>query len=259
MNEEPKASGAASVDYRRSHAAKGADYDSTLAASPFDAYMTACETHWLARFVERAYPHGVGRYLDFACGTGRITSIVAPRARESVGVDVSASMLEVARAKCAGARFVQADITVSPQFEPDSFDLVTAFRFLGNAQQELRTAALRAIARVLRPGGHLIVNSHRNPMSIAALLHAASGGTHGMDLHYFKLRRLLRAHGFDVVDMRAIGVRMIRSRMLARARVDDAHRWPERALAHPAFAPVAPDLLLIARKRASPAAAAAPR
>ena len=87
-------------DYRLSHLERGRSYDATLAETPFDAYMAAWERQHLARIVGRLFPTGVGRYLDFACGTGRVTSVVAPLARESVGVDISPSMLEAARERC---------------------------------------------------------------------------------------------------------------------------------------------------------------
>lgn len=238
----------ASPDYRQSHLERGPTYDSTLGASAFDAYMARWEAHWLVRFARELYPEGIPRYLDFACGTGRITQVLAPLARESVGVDVSGSMLDVARAKCPGTRFVEADLT-HERLDEGPFDVVTAFRFLGNAQDPLRGEALRAIAGLLRPGGHLIVNNHRNPMSVAALLHRMTGGSDGMDLTYFKLRRLLHGNGFELSRVRAIGTWMIRSSMQARANPDGAGAAGERLFGASVFAPLAPDMILVVRKR----------
>lgn len=235
-------------DYRDSHVHRGPSYDSTLAASPFDAYMAKWEAHWLTEFVRQAYPQGIPRYLDFACGTGRITQTVAPLARESIGVDISSSMLEFARSKCPHARFIEADLT-RQKLSLGSFDVVTAFRFLGNAQDELRRDAVRAIAQLLRPGGHFIVNNHRNPSSVASLLHRVTGGSHGMDLTYFRLRRLLLDHGFTLLRVRAIGMWLFRSSMQARARSTPLGDAGERLLKARLFAPLAPDMVLIARKR----------
>ncbi len=81
------------MDYRHSHLAKGDTYDATIATQPFDAYMAKYEEEYLREVIPRL-TRGGGRYLDFACGTGRITSIVAPLVTESVGVDISESMLE---------------------------------------------------------------------------------------------------------------------------------------------------------------------
>ena len=91
------------------------------------------------------------------------------------------------------------------------FDLVTSFRFFGNAQHDLRLAVMKTLHRVLRSGGHLIINSHRNPHSLATSSHAATGGSFGgMDLHYFKLKSLLRGCGFAVVQLYPIGAWMCR-------------------------------------------------
>lgn len=243
----PEPSSGDSSDYRASHTSRGDSYDGYLATHPFDAYMARWEAHWLPRIVSDLHPDGIPRYLDFACGTGRITQTVAPLARESVGVDLSPSMLSVAREKCPGTRFVEADIT-RKSVDLGTFDLVTAFRFLGNAQDELRDAALAAIARVLRSGGHLVVNSHRNPLAPQALLHRLTGGTHGMDLHYFKLKRLLARHGLRVVARRPIGFWLFRSRLLDDPAILDAPAARETRFEAPWLVPFAPDALVVARK-----------
>jgi SAM-dependent methyltransferase len=247
MPTKNKINGPAPVDYRGCHVAKGQVYDSSLAASPFDAYMAKWEARLLTQSVRRLYPNGIPRYLDFACGTGRITQTVAPLARESVGVDISSSMLEMARAKCPETKFVQADLT-QEKLDVGTFDLITSFRFFGNAQDELRVAALRAIVDMLRPNGHLVINNHRNPMSIAALLHSATGGSFGMDLHYFKLKRLLVEHGLKLVEVRPIGFWLFRSRMQASEDLANARSRMERMFGWRMFAPFAPDAFLVAQK-----------
>jgi hypothetical protein len=151
--------------------------------------------------------------------------------------------------------FVHADLTQAESDAKSSlgtFDMITSFRFFGNAQHELRIAALRAIAGMLNPSGHLVINSHRNPLSLAAMLHALTGGDPEMDLHYFKLKRLLAEHGLRIVFLRAIGVWMFRSRMLGSVDVDNAPDLPERMFQWPVFAPFAPDLLLVAQKSRRP-------
>ena len=121
------------ADYRRSHLEKGAEYDAALLADAFDSYMAEREKELLGRFIPALFPSGVDRYLDFACGTGRITELVASHAKCVVGVDVSESMIVTARQRCPAAEFVIADIT-REEHSLGRFDLVTAFRFMGNPQ-----------------------------------------------------------------------------------------------------------------------------
>ena len=237
-------------DYRASHLERGGQYDANLAESPFDDYMSGWERKHLPNVIRRFFPQGPQRYLDFACGTGRITAQVAPMAGESVGVDISPTMIEEARKKCPQTIFHLADLT---QKNPDlggNFDLITAFRFFGNAQDELREGAMKAITQCLAPGGHLVINSHRNPRALYALLNRMTGGNCGsMDLHLSKLRGLLNRHGLRIVALQPIGAWMYRSSLMLTTKVDDTRAVNNEArFGGEMFAPIAPDLIVVAKK-----------
>lgn len=236
-------------DYRRSHLAKGADYDEALATSPFDAYMHQHEQQVLRRILATRFPDGIDRYIDFACGTGRITAVVEPFAREPYGIDVSETMIGEAQRKCPRTSFVLADITRSQVAIPPAH-LVTAFRFLGNAQPELGLAALRALAPLVRPDGYLVVNNHRNPLSMHNLLLRALG-TPCLELTYGHLSSMLRAAGFEIVESHAIGLWVVANRLHRRAvlRGEDGSRV-ERLSAFPGAARFAPDAIIVARRAA---------
>lgn len=247
---KPQAAGQDTAeDYRQSHQQRGGTYDATLAASPFDAYMAQFEREYLIDVIPRLFPGARPRCLDFACGTGRISETVAPLCAETVGVDISPSMLAEARSKCPTVNFIEADLTTS-EIDLGTFDLATSFRFFGNAQQELRVAVLQALHRVLRPKAYLIINSHRNPQAISSLLNAATGGDNkGMDLHYFKLRKLLRDCGFQIIHSRPVGVWMYRHKLMQFADLAaTGSRRRESIFKLPIFTPVAPDAVVIARK-----------
>ena len=248
MNQADSAT-ASDPDYRTSHIVAGADYDTHLQERPFDAYMTAWEAHHVPAIVKGLFPQGLDRYLDFACGTGRITSQIAPLARRSVGVDVSPSMLEQARRKCPQTHFHCGDIT-RDDVDLGQFDLVSSFRFFGNAQDELREAALAAITQRMAPGGLLLINSHRNPRALYALLGRLAGAdAGGMDLTLTKLRRLLERHGLTITRLQPIGVWLFRARLMHEARADSAAAISnERRFSRPAVAAVAPDTIVVARK-----------
>jgi demethylmenaquinone methyltransferase/2-methoxy-6-polyprenyl-1,4-benzoquinol methylase/ArsR family transcriptional regulator len=102
---------------------------------------------------------GFARLLDIGCGAGRMLELLAPRADNAVGVDLSPAMLGVARAQIeqAGLRNVQlrqGDIYALP-VEGGAFDLAMLHQVLHYLDTPAR--ALREAARALAPGGRLIV------------------------------------------------------------------------------------------------------
>lgn len=236
-------------DYRSSHLERGGHYDTRLATVPFDAYMADWEKQHLTTLVRELFPNGAERYLDFACGTGRVTATVTPLCKAALGVDISPSMLQVAGEKVPGASFQLADLT---QGDPDlgTFDLITSFRFFGNAQDELREGAMRALVKRLRPGGFLVINSHRNPRALYSLLDRLTGGDAGnMDLHLGKLRALLTRHGLRIRRLRPIGAWMYRARMLNAFSADDPVAIArEQRFSSPMWASISPDTIVVAQR-----------
>jgi len=236
------------VEYRQTHLDKGGTYDATISGQPFDAYMARIEAAYLREVVPKVV-NDRSRYLDFACGTGRITETVSPLVGESVGVDVSDSMLAVARQKCPGVRFLCIDVA-QESADLGQFDLVTAFRFFGNAEDHLRHTVLRALAGLIRPSGHLIVNNHRNPHALGSLIMSAAVRQSGLDLTFGKCQKMLHAHGFKIIAIRSIGLWLVR----ARARNDAALLGSRRAVSaerlfrHRVWAPFAPDCVIVARR-----------
>lgn len=235
------------MDYRHSHIEKGHEYDDALDANPWDRYMHGVEATFLSEVVPGLF-RDRPRYLDFACGTGRITSVVAPMAADVTGVDVSESMLAEARKKMPDARFVFADLT---REQPDIglFDLVTSFRFLGNAEPELRAAAIAALNRHQPIGGYLIVNNHRNPASLANLSRKMRGSAVDVDLTHRRLSRLLNSGGYEIVKVRPVGAWQFRAKLESLGETDPAlarklEGWCRARI----LAPIAPDAVVVARK-----------
>jgi demethylmenaquinone methyltransferase/2-methoxy-6-polyprenyl-1,4-benzoquinol methylase/ArsR family transcriptional regulator len=97
--------------------------------------------------------------LDLGTGTGRMLELLAPQAARAVGVDQSAAMLALARARIdqAGLRHVslrQGDI-YAPPVERDAYDLVIIHQVLHFLDDPAR--ALAEAKRALAPGGRLAV------------------------------------------------------------------------------------------------------
>ena len=238
-----------SNDYRESHLASGASYDATIARGGFDAYMAFWEHRHLSAVVRKLFPRRADRYMDFACGTGRVTATVAPLCKETVAVDVSASMMAMARERVPEACFHLCDLT-REHADLGAFDLITAFRFFGNAQDELREGALRAITARLSPGGWLVTNNHRNPAALSSRLDKLTGGdAAGMDLTQHKFVRLLERHGLRVHAQYPIGTWMFRSALFGsldaeHPRAQRLERWFSRR----AFAGISPDVIVVAQR-----------
>ena len=94
------------------------------------------------------------RALDAACGTGRHAAYLRDLGCTVTGVDQSREMLTVARSKVSDVRFDQGDIEQLP-FADASFDLVVISLALTHLADP--TPAIQELARVLRPGGSLVI------------------------------------------------------------------------------------------------------
>lgn len=93
------------------------------------------------------------RALDIGCGAGRSTAALQTLAGEVVGIDPAVAMLEHRRAVAPRARFVAAEAERLP-FVDQAFDFMTAAGSINYADQ---TAMLAEVARVLAPGGTLVI------------------------------------------------------------------------------------------------------
>lgn len=91
--------------------------------------------------------------LDVGCGPGRSTLLMA--GENGVGLDISREQLSLASERVT-ARLVQGDMTSLP-FASDSFDAVSAIYSLIHVSVDDHRRALEEFARVLRPGGTLLV------------------------------------------------------------------------------------------------------
>jgi SAM-dependent methyltransferase len=106
-----------------------------------------------------------GPALDAACGTGRHAAALVAGGREVTGVDASRKMLAVAEQKVPDTSFVQGDLEALPLAD-ESYALVVCGLALSHLPQIDR--AIAELARVLQPGGRLIV-SNPHPYATATL------------------------------------------------------------------------------------------
>ncbi len=93
--------------------------------------------------------------IDLGCGTGSYTYWLNDMGLSVVGVDLSHTMLEVARRKGEqGVTFVQADLSCLP-FADNTFDLAICNAVLEFTDDP--ASVLREGLRVVKPGGRLVV------------------------------------------------------------------------------------------------------
>jgi SAM-dependent methyltransferase len=198
--------------YRDSHVGKGEDYQRRFASCSFRRITWQWEQRLLPAIVQAQLPPGRRRrYLDFACGTGRILALLEPHFDEALGVDVSPTMLATARESCR-SRVLQADLTAASHESNElaAFDLITAFRFFPNAEPALRLAAMQRLAALLAPGGKLVFNNHQNDGSLTGQLRRLrrrlGGGSMLPWMREADVLELVQAAGLRIAQRHHFGV-----------------------------------------------------
>jgi demethylmenaquinone methyltransferase/2-methoxy-6-polyprenyl-1,4-benzoquinol methylase len=125
---------------------------------------------WKRSLLSRLPREPVSRALDVACGTGDLAFAVSramPNA-SVVGIDAASHMIGRARARAehesrSQLTFRTGDLT-DTSLESGSVDLITAGYAFRNAPS--LAPALREMARVLRPGGSLLVLDFYRPDNV---------------------------------------------------------------------------------------------
>jgi len=96
--------------------------------------------------------------LDLACGAGRHSKPLCER-WWTVGLDLSAALLRVARSDAPEAPYVRADMRVLP-FADESFDLVvnlfTSFGYFEDDREQARVLA--RVRDAIKPGGTFVID-----------------------------------------------------------------------------------------------------
>ncbi|MGD0166112.1 MAG: class I SAM-dependent methyltransferase [Gaiellaceae bacterium] len=129
--------------------------DSDLAAERLALVARVFEQP-LRTFLERSAPKKPRLALDLGCGLGHTTALVAEVAspERTVGIDISESFLEQARARAgAGIEFIRHDVTVAP-FPAGPADLIFARLLLGHLTEPESLIAAWVGERA--PGGVLL-------------------------------------------------------------------------------------------------------
>jgi ubiquinone/menaquinone biosynthesis C-methylase UbiE len=147
------------------------------------------------------------RLLDVGCGTGAAVRAAAEVVERAVGVDLSPKMLAQARERAAGlpgAEFVEGDSEDLP-FGDGEFTAVLCTTSLHHYPRP--EAAVREFARVLAPGGRVIIGDATNDAVVTKVVDFLSRKFESGHVGYHRveeLRRLLEDAGLERTEARSM-------------------------------------------------------
>lgn len=127
-------------------------------ADAYDLERSPSEKEWeaLTAFLDELSPES--RVLDAGCGGGEpVLQELRRQSQQAIGLDFSTQQLKKALSKAPGARFLRGDMSRVPLSE-DTVDAVLAHHSLIHVPSAEHQTVLDEFARVLRPGGQLLVS-----------------------------------------------------------------------------------------------------
>lgn len=183
----------ADLDVRAGYARWSTSYDA--APNP----LIRVEEPVVRAMLDRAAP---GDALDAACGTGRHTAYLCAREHRVVGVDATPEMLARARVRAPAADLRPGDLAHLP-LEPESMDLAVCALALSHTPELV--PAIAELARVLRPGGRLVVSDLHPTMLLlgGTALFFDAGGAGG------NVRSFHHSHGAYLAAFRSAGLEVM--------------------------------------------------
>lgn len=180
------------------------DYWDAVADRYLDLFHDEFRDKPFDRDVLRRFAASLGdgaRILDAGCGPcGHVTRLLADSGAAVTGVDISPRCVALARRQEPSLAFDVMDIA-DMVFEGASFDGVVAYYALHYLPKSRLGEVIREFARILRPGGRLLLVAKdgdeegfiADPLEVAGKVFWCAVGT-------ATLRELLEDNGFIVLD-----------------------------------------------------------
>jgi ubiquinone/menaquinone biosynthesis C-methylase UbiE len=146
------------------------------------------------------------RVVDVGCGTGRLLETLLARLpdAEMIGVDASEGMIAVARRRFADEPRVRLEVSTADRLPLDDGSASAVTSTMSFHHWDRQDASLREVARVLAPGGRLLVADVLG-IGVLGRLIRPWGGPHGAGYRDLgEMTRLLREAGFSAWRRRRI-------------------------------------------------------
>ena len=138
-------------------------------------WLTLGRVQSLKEKIAGEYIHEGTRVLEIGCGTGTLTMLMAEKGAIVTGVDASPAMLVEAQKKIAVRGFKE-HVTlkymdaalIGDSFAPASFDLIVSTLVFSELPSDEQSYVLEACARLLAPGGQLLIADEVIPAGLLA-------------------------------------------------------------------------------------------
>ncbi|HET7784783.1 MAG TPA: class I SAM-dependent methyltransferase [Myxococcales bacterium] len=158
---------------------------------------------YFARYKQQTVERVVGRgfagpVLDFGCGVGALTALLAESFRSVDGYDPSRESLSLARARVPSARFFDRVEALPARH----YGAVVLANVLHHVPPAGRPGLVRSVAALLAPGGTLVSFEHNRLNPVTRRVVSACAFDQGAQLLYpAEVKRLLREAGLAAVAL----------------------------------------------------------
>jgi len=182
------------------------------------------------RFAQTLFPAEPGHWVDLGCGQGEFTRLANLAGGQSTPIPIALdrSQANVVSAKASGANALSADLEVSLPFAKASLDgasLIEVIEHIPTAE-----ALVDELARILRPGGWLIVTTP-NVAHFTYRLRSLTGHPPKQEGYHFRfftqktLRHCLESRGFSIEARASYGKQALLTKLFRLAGRDRGFKF----------------------------------
>jgi|TARA_B110000483_G_scaffold205864_1_gene249772 SAM-dependent methyltransferase len=195
------------MSYSESHKkpGKGVSYQDSFESQKYRKMIWTLEKKYLKKILTENFKNEKIIHLDFACGTGRVLKFLEDQTTSSIGIDVSNEMICVAR-NTVHSQIIEGDVTKKNLLNDKKFNLVTAFRFFPNAEENLRKGVLDNIVPHIVDNGFLVFNNHRNKDSFLERVIRVIFRKQYRGMNFKEVELMVKGYDLDLVGNYSMGL-----------------------------------------------------